>query len=269
MSSANYELEPLVNYPSYLHMDIDQEKSMVADLLAHTPEFHLSEARFGLVLVGPDSRYANLARSIESEVFYEFFNNDSELMEREYGLYESASKFFLVIDKEDSRRAGVMRLLHDSDSGFKAVNDVQRMGLTALDSVSILDSFGIKHSKSTIEIATIAAAPDYRGSKSDQLVSASMYRALYKYCKSFGYKDLIAVIDAKPLQNLININLPVEMSSVVDSPFEYLDAKNNSLIHIPIDEIKDYMIARDPDVFDFLLGDSGMDSFCTLSLEEK
>lgn len=255
--------------PDYTPLDNDIEKDNITHLLDNTPEFSANDAKFGLVIIDHNSPYANMARSTESEVFHEFFNNSPDLMKEEYGPYESASKFFLVIDKEEKRRAGVMRLLHNSESGFKATNDVKSMGITELSPLGILNSFGIEDQNSVIEIATIAAAPDYRGKHSDQMVSAAMYRALYKYCISNGYKDLIAVIDAKPLSNLVDIHLPVNISQNVRSPFEYLDAKENSLIHIPINEIERYMKARDPDAFEFLLGDPGLDPFCTLSFDEK
>lgn len=255
--------------PDYHPITVEAERTLVAELLEHTPEFQVTQTKFGLATLGPYSRYSNLARSIESEVFDEYFDNDPILMKQEYGPYEDASKFFLVIDREEGRKAGVMRLLHNSDIGLKATQDVQTMGLTTLEEGQILSAFGVASPESTVEIATIAVAPEYRGARTDQLVSASMYRALYQYCLSNGYTDLIAVIDAKPLQNLRDIHLPVKTTNEVASPFEYLNAKENSLIHIPIHDIEGHMKSRDEAAFDFLLGSPGLDPYCTLSFTEK
>lgn len=263
--------EPLQEHfaPDYSPIPLEVEQLLVEELIEGIAEIQSSDARYCLVTVGPFSKYANLARSLESEVFFEFFHNDSELMKDEYGPYENASKFFMVIDRKENRKAGVMRLLHDSEHGFKAIKDVKSMGLTDLSEDDILASLGVSSTGSTIEIATIAASPVYRGRRSDQLVSAAMYRALYQYCLSGNYTDLVAVIDSKPLQNLHDIYLPVSTTEEVKSPFEYLNAKENSLIHIPIGDIEGFMKGHDVATFDFLLGKPGLDPFCALSFTEQ
>lgn len=257
--------------PSYEHLSLDEERAAVQVLLDSSPEvITLTDGpRYALMVINNDSEFSNLARSVEAEVFSEYFGNDPQLMAEEYGPYEDASTFFLVVDTEDKRRAGVMRILRNSSLGFKATNDVSAMGITDLEPRQVLENIGVKSEETTLEIATIAAAPDYRGEKTNSLISAAMYRALHKYCHANGYTDLIAIIDAKPLQNLHDIHLPVRTSPHVQSPFAYLDAKANSLIHIPVYEVEASMQAHDQDTYDFLLGDAGFDALCTLSFVEK
>lgn len=250
--------------PSYEPLSLEEEQSQVADLLAHSPEVTSAETKFAVVTLAADSPYSNLARSVESVTFMEFFNNDPVLMGQEYGPYEDSSLFFLVVDTENNRAAGAMRLLHPSKEGFKGANDMPAMGLTNLTPEELIANFGIKDTSALLEIATIAGAPDYRGQKSKGLMSAALYRSLYQYSNNNGYRDLIAVIDGVPLELLQMMHLPIQLSPDVDSPFEYLDAKANSFIHIPVTDVERNMKAHDPEMFEGLLG-SGLDGKIAIS----
>lgn len=244
-------------YPiSYEVIDEDAETSAVDMLISSYPELAKSNAKFGLVHLDSNSPYGNLARSVESGVFMEFFDNNPDLMLSEYGPYEDASSFLFVIDKEAKKSAGVMRLLSNSENGFKSCNDLYKLNLTPESPAEMIDALGI-NPETTLEIATIAIPYEYRGKRSDGLVSAAMYRALHRFCQAQGYNDLIAIIDEKPLSNLIGIHLPIRTPDSVSSPFEYLDAKANSFIHIPVNEVDAVMRAADVNLYNFLLGEPG------------
>ncbi|HVN50080.1 MAG TPA: hypothetical protein VMT43_01540, partial [Acidimicrobiales bacterium] len=90
---------------------------MVAHGRAHTP--------FGVYVLDADQPEAELARAVEREVLDEFFTNSPELLEREYGPYESASTFLCVVDHEQRAPAGMIRIIRPGDAGLKSVHDIE------------------------------------------------------------------------------------------------------------------------------------------------
>ena len=81
---------------------------------------------FGVYLLWSDEPAAELARAIEREVFLEVFGNTRELLEAEYGRYEPASLFMLVIDHEKLAPAGVMRVVTGSLLN-KTLDDIEHI----------------------------------------------------------------------------------------------------------------------------------------------
>ena len=80
---------------------------------------------FGFYIVRADDPASELARSVEREVFYEFFGNTPDLLHEEYDPYESASLFLLMVDHLRRKPAAVLRMLLPSPAGFKSLNDIE------------------------------------------------------------------------------------------------------------------------------------------------
>src|SRR5207244_12012674 len=81
---------------------------------------------FGVYLLGPEESGAELARHVERAVFLEAFGNTQELVASEYGTYEPASVFFVVLDHRRRLPAGMMRVIVPSNVGCKSLDDIPR-----------------------------------------------------------------------------------------------------------------------------------------------
>src|SRR4051812_3155607 len=90
---------------------------------------HRPDTQFGCYMIGNSSKYSNLGRYVESNVFLKSFGNTPNVMESEYGPYEQASNFFVVIDQETEKPVGVMRVIENSDAGLKSLVDLKRTPL--------------------------------------------------------------------------------------------------------------------------------------------
>src|SRR5690349_17152295 len=82
---------------------------------------------YGLYLLPADDPAAELARAVERSVFFEFFGNTPDLLADEYGPFEPASRFLLVLDHEMMRPAGTCRLIEPTAAGNKTVTDLDRV----------------------------------------------------------------------------------------------------------------------------------------------
>lgn len=87
-----------------------------------------------------------LGVALEGRVFLEAFGNTPKMLRDEYGPYEEASRFIVVIDHKRARAAGVIRLIAPGPAGLKLTNDFP----------------DIKVPEGAWEIATLAVAPEYR-----------------------------------------------------------------------------------------------------------
>ena len=81
---------------------------------------------FGLYVVRGDEAASEMGRSVEREVFYDFFGNSPELLAAEYQRYDDASLFLCVVDHLRMRSVGVFRIVLPSDAGFKTFHDMEK-----------------------------------------------------------------------------------------------------------------------------------------------
>lgn len=264
--------------PDYRPIEREAEARLLEQALAANPEVSESAATYGLLTIEGDSPYSNVARALECQIFDKYFGNDPEEMRQEYAPYEKSSKFFLLIDRENLKPAGVMRIVAPGEAGFKSVNDLPTdksrtvetdEPITALDSEQIQGVFGIDPSR-TLDVATIAAAPEYGEKQTGSpIVLASLMRAVYKYSLANGYDDLVAIIDAVPLEKLKSVNLPIHTSPYVASPFKYLGAEGNTFIHIPIPAVEASVSAKDKVIFDYIFGEAELFGETKLSFDRQ
>src|SRR5437899_6413195 len=81
---------------------------------------------FGVYVFAADTPESELARHVEREVFYEYFNNTPELLEAEYGPYEGSTVFVCALDHRRGLPAGAIRLVLASPAGLKTRGSVER-----------------------------------------------------------------------------------------------------------------------------------------------
>ena len=271
------EFDTSSSSPDYNEIERSTEAQILGEAIAVNPELSCTESKYVLLQLDGESPCANVARSLEHRIFSKYFGNSIDEMAQEYAPYESSSKFFLVVDKNQLDPAGVMRLILPSENGLKSVNDVPSskcqtlLGkpVTAMDSNQIYRSIGIDESR-TVDIATLAAAPEHGEKQTGSpVVLASLMRALERYTKSHGYDDLVAIIDSYPMSKLLGAGLPVDNPNGIEMPFTYLGAKNNSFMHLYVHDVNPVTYSNNPDIFSYIFGDMNLLGECTLSFTEQ
>lgn len=263
--------------PDYNEIDPAIEAQLITEALGQNPELAAATSRYALLTLDGSSPYSNVARSLERRQFEDYFGNTPEDMAVEYGPYETQSSFFLVVDREKKEAAGVMRIIRPGEAGLKSSNDlpsdkcktIEGEPVTDLTTPAVFSSMQLDPLK-TLDIATIAVRPDH-GEKAtgSPVVLAALMRALHGYTNSNGYDELVAIIDAVPLEKLQAAGLPINFSSRVVTPFVYLGAKGNSFMHIHVPDCDAAIMAHDKVTYDYMLGDMNLLGECELSFIEQ
>jgi len=169
----------------------------------------------GLWVFDGSDPMSDLGRSVEAAVFGEHFGNSPELMAEEYGPYEDASTFVVVADTRQSKPVGVMRIIKNSSAGLKTTNDLAA-GTWALAEEDVLSAYALKR-EDVWDIATIAVAPGYRGSR----VTPILYWWLYGAVVHRGIRAVVAILDTKVRPLLSSLGIPSEAICGAE-PMEYL-----------------------------------------------
>ena len=155
------------------------------------------EPRFQYTIVGPDDPLADEARAVEETAFDEFFDNDTELLEAEYGPYEAASTFLVCRDTESDKVTGVMRFIRNNSYGLKSLNDLGRTPWhRPVDEVLTASGLDLDLDK-TIDIATFAILPEYRATNSPEgaFTRQILFHGLCQYTVETGANAWVTIID--------------------------------------------------------------------------
>lgn len=211
--------------PQY-QIDPDQERILAEDLMHEA--IPAAASRFACYrVVGADER-SNLGRAVELSVFSRKFGNDAEEMHKEYGPYEAQSDMFVVIDREQVRTAGALRVIHDGPAGLKTLNDVSRPPLN-VNPAEFQVRHGVRSLETCWDIGTVAVMPEYRKA-GRHVVSALLYRGMHHEAMKGEIEHYVSVIDEPVYQNFRRIGLP--FTALNDSePFSYLGSAKSRAVH--------------------------------------
>lgn len=240
------ELERPKTY-EYKTLSPEEESKLIDGLVEHKKR--PIEKKYAVYFVDGESEAAKLGRALEVEVFGEFFNNDEELMREEYGPYEPNSKFLIVVDHENKKAAGVMRLISDSEAGLKSLNDLTKQPWSKpLDEVFSENDISRHDLPDAWDIATLAVNKDYRGKTS---VASALYHGLYKGSVEHGIKEWVAILDDKVLELLEALGLFFERYKGIGSA-SYLDSPNSTPVYANVEKIINNMSVKNPDAHRYL-----------------
>lgn len=156
-----------------------------------------SEYRFVCFELAPGDPNSNIARYVERTVFEKYFKNDAKEMAREYGPYESSSRFFLSVDRESGKPSGALRVIENSPAGLKTLNDIDSGAFPVnvdMKFASILH--GIDDMDTVWDVGTVAVPTEYQ--KGSKAASIQMYRAMYQSSLHHHIDHLVSVIDDTP-----------------------------------------------------------------------
>ena len=182
-----------------------------------------ADTPFGLYVLSGRDPSAELARDVERDVFAEFFGNSPALLAEEYDPYEDASIFFVVIDHARMVPAGVMRVIRPSTAGLKSLDDLDRVWGASTDEVCART--GVSFAGTRVwDIATLAAAPEYRGEATGGLISLALYQAVGMLAARDAVDYLVAVLDLVVLDLIqTRIGRPFDRFRGIE-PVAYLDS---------------------------------------------
>jgi hypothetical protein len=214
---------------------------------------------FGVYVLRHDEPGAELARSVEREVFLEFFGNTPELLAEEYGPYERASVFICVIDHVQRQPAGVMRVILPSPRGFKSLHDLESRWGDSVDDV--MERSRIDLDRNALwDVATLAVRADYRGAASGGLVSLALFQALAMLGTRSGAQWAVAILDVVVL-DLIQTEFlrPFTMLDGL-SPRRYLDSPSSLPVLLDATDFESRLRFRAPSMAEILFDGRGLET---------
>lgn len=185
--------------PSY-EITSEKQHELTANLLkvpevANVP----GNFRYVAVAVNGDNEFSNIGRNVERIVFDDAFGNDAEEMQKEYGPFEAASRFFISIDRQTEQPSGVLRVIRNSPLGLKTLRDSQGKPFFVDIEKARLQP-GMSDIDKIQDVGTIAVPKEHRLKEGP--VSILLERALYIDAQQNDVEALISIIDHKPLTKL-------------------------------------------------------------------
>lgn len=175
---------------------------------------------------------SNVGRHIEHVRFEKSFGNTADDMTREYGPYERSSTFFISVDREDEAPAGVLRVIRNSATGLKTINDVAGPPLN-LPKEHIMAFHDIETLDDCWDIGTVATMPE----QPSATASIQVYRAMYLAAERDNVKHFLSVIDAKALSQLSGyLGIPFQPLAGT-APFEYLGSDRSQAVYGYVSEL--------------------------------
>jgi hypothetical protein len=238
--------------------DLDLPREELRDRVDEVVEHGLSQP-FGLYVGGTDTVVGELARTVERVVFHESFGNTPEVLEREYGLYEPASLFYLAIDHRRRLPVGMMRCILPTPAGLKSVDDIRREWGEDVD--ALLTRTGIDlDQRPGWDTATIALLPDYRRGALRGLISMSLYQAAATAPRRLGFRWWFAILDV-PVYRLLQWKLARPYSTYEGvEPGPYLGSEESIPVWCDLDEWSERVRRTDPDLFELVFSGTGIDA---------
>ena len=177
---------------------------------------HRSAGRFVALAIGPADPLADVARTVERQIFEESFGNDAATMTHEYGRYETDSLFFLVLDRHTGRPAGAGRVI---DGGGKTLDDAP--DAIGRDLSAIVEAHHLHDGGKIWDFATVGVLPAYRGGKSALTVSSLLYRTFLNAGRRRNVRHVVTLLDRRLYRNMLLLGVPFEPMAGA-GPFPYL-----------------------------------------------
>jgi len=199
----------------------EQIRARVAGALAAHP----STGRFAALAIATDDPLADVARTVEHQVFEESFALDAAEMATEYGPYDSGSLFFLVLDRETGLPAGAARVV---EGGGKTLDDAP--DYLGEDLSTIVAEHGMYLGR-IWDFATLAVLPEYRGGKSSLMVSSLLYRTFLKAGRRAGVRHVVTMLDHRAYRSITLLGAPFQ-ALVGSKPFDYLGSPSTRALYL-------------------------------------
>lgn len=192
--------------------------------------------RYGVYEINGSLAESDVARSLECEVFFEYFGNDAEEMHREYGVYEEHSEFIVVVDHRRHIAVGVVRLIKHSEKSLKTfVDTTDDLSPWKLSHEEIRGAHEVAYDK-TWDIATIAVKRRYRSKLARRFIRSLMLHALHRHALSVDAEHWVALLDDIHLKTFREIGIPID--TIAGSQGQpYLGSKSTTPIIVRVRDV--------------------------------
>lgn len=203
-------------------------RQKTAELLyERPPQGNAPEVYYKLEGIDP---YADIARTIERQVFEDAFGNTTDTMERAYGPYEQQSMFFVAIDRtlDEPVPSGVLRIIKNGPRGLMTVNDLaESQGVEIGQRAEFIEQIKAYHGISDLDecwdIGTVAVLDQYRLDRG-HLTSVQLYRGMHVAGMTADIKHYFSMIDVDARRILVRmLGIPFEPLAG-SGPMEYMDS---------------------------------------------
>jgi hypothetical protein len=213
---------------------------------------------FGAYLFRHDELGADLARDLETRVFWDAFDESPGVQEEEFRRYEDASFFFCVFDHLRQTPAGMMRVIAPSSHGLKSLNDIRRMWDESPDEVIARTGMGLDAAR-TWDVATMAIADGYRGKAARGLVAMALYQSLTLAALRSGVEWFVAVFDL-PVFRLVRWKLRLIFTGYEGlAPVRYLGSDAAIAAWCDVLEAERRLAAEDRELYEILVLGEGLE----------
>lgn len=226
-----------------------ESERRLSDLLHEWPL--PADTRFGCYLLPHRSRYSDLAREVECTVFERFFGNTPQCMADAYAEYEASSMFLLVVDQDEHRAAGALRIILPTARGLKTLNDIAEAP-PHIGSERVASYHHIDDPRRCWDIGSVAVLKEYRAAATDHTVSLMLYGHLYNLMVRRGIEHMVTVLDKHAFAQLTEaLGVPV-VPIAGSEPFSYLGSETSfaSYMHVPHmgPSCEDYLASLKPEL---------------------
>ena len=218
---------------------------------------------FGLYVIPSSRPAAELVRTVEREVFLEYFDNTAEMLASEYDAYESASVYLCVMDHRREVAAGAMRLILPSPAGLKTLDDLERAWSEPPHEVMARSGLDLP-ARQVWDIATIAVSPDYRGAATDGLISLSLYQGVIQLALERDVRWVLAILDLVVLDLIQNGTGRPFSPFVGIEPMSYLDSPSSLPVWCDLHDYGQRLSLTDPVMHEILFLGSGLEAAVSL-----
>lgn len=233
----------------------DARPGLIADLAAS------ASTPFGLYIAAPDEPLADHARGLEAEVFFETFANTPEMLADEYGPYDDVSMFLVVVDQHRAAVAGMMRLILDGHGALKSLADIEGEPWSApLPPALTAAGLADLDTAETLDVATLAVHPEYRGSATNGLISLALYQGLVRSAVVGGFRWIVTILDVVVLDLIQSSSTaPFHFFPGVE-PMRYLDSPASVPVWCALAEWEPRIRDLDPGMAGILFEGEGIEA---------
>ena len=211
----------------------ERQNELVAQLLKERPP--KTKDKFVYYELSSSSEFANLARTVEADVFMERFKEPHAQTAQTYSPYERQSRFLLAVDTVTGRSVGALRVVTDGENGFLTLNDLaeppsEDKAAPQIDIAAALAEKNIDDLSKCWDVGTVAVVKDYRKVTE---VSTMLYRAMYINARKHGVEHLITILDENPYKRVMEpyLGIPFKSFGGLDAPFRYYNSKGSYALH--------------------------------------
>ena len=211
----------------------ERQSELIGRLLQERPP--KTKDRFVYYELSAESEYANLARTVEANVFMERFKEPHSQTATTYRPYEQQSIFLLAIDTKDAEAAGALRVVANGDNGILTLNDLaeppnDEKTAPQVDIEAALAAKGISDVSECWDVETVAVDKKYRKVTE---VSTMLYRAMYINARKHGVKHLVTILDENPYKKVMEpyLGIPFTAFGGLDAPFKYYNSEASYALH--------------------------------------